>query len=104
MHEPSRRALVANPDGRAEWLSRIVDPLLDAYGTAGERAALGRAIHSFDIINEPDWVTSELAPNDHEPLTLDELRAFVRATGDRLRTRSGALITLGGGRVKFAAE
>ncbi len=37
-------------------------------------------------------------------MTRDELRAFVGATAARLRSRSPALITLGGGRVRFASE
>ncbi len=105
MHDPARKALVATARGRAEFAAAIVEPLLDAYGTAGSRAELGQAIHSFDIINEPDWVTAELEPAPgHEPLTLEELRAFVGATAARIHARSKVLVTVGGGRVRFAAE
>jgi len=104
-HNATGKALLATDRGLDEFLRHLVDPVLAAYGTTGTRAELGLAIHSFDIINEPDWVTAGLEPNlVHEPMTLDELRAFVGATAARLRSRSPALITLGGGRVRFAAE
>lgn len=105
MHEATRKALVATDQGRAEFMQHVVEPLLDAYGTGGARADLGQAIHSFDIINEPDWVTLGLAPAwGHAPLTIDELRAFVGGTAERIHARSSALATLGGGRVRFASE
>jgi hypothetical protein len=105
MHEATRKALIATEDGRAEFMQQLIDPLLAAYGTGGPRADLAQAIHSFDIINEPDWVTAELAPaRGHDPLTLEELRAFVGGTSARIHARSPALVTLGGGRVRFAAE
>ncbi len=105
MHEASRKALVATADGRGEFLSKILDRFLDAYGGAGARAELGRAIHSIDIINEPDWVTAGLAPHPgHEPLTIDELRAFVGTVSARIHERSKILVTLGGGCVRFAEE
>lgn len=105
MHDTARRALAATVEGRDEFLRHLIDPLLDAYGTAGSRADLGRAIHSFDIINEPDWVTAGLAPRPGPaPLTLDELRAFVGAVSARIHARTLALATVGGGCVRFAAE
>ena len=103
MHDPLRRALAAR--AHTELIAALIDPLLDAYGTAGPRADLGEAIHSFDIINEPDWVTAGLEPAlGRETLTLDELRAFVGDVSSRIHARSPALVTLGGGRVRFAAE
>ena len=105
MHEASRKSLVASASGRETFLQLLIEPMLDAYGTDGARADLGPAIHSFDIINEPDWVTAGLAPAPgHDPLTLDELRAFVGGTSARIHARSQALVTVGGGRVGFAAE
>ena len=105
MHEPTRKSLVTSASGRETWLQLLIEPLLDAYGADGARSELGRAIHSFDIINEPDWVTAGLAPHPgHEPLTIDELRAFVGATAARIHARSQALVTLGGGCVRFATE
>jgi hypothetical protein len=99
MHHPARQA------GLADAVERLVDPLLAVYGTSGSRAELGRAIHSFDVINEPDWVTEGLEPNpDHPLLALDALRSFVGSVASRVHAQSEALVTLGGGRVRFAAE
>ncbi|MDP3716309.1 MAG: hypothetical protein Q8T13_00910 [Acidobacteriota bacterium] len=105
MHDPMRRAMAASARDRAGMIGALVEPLLDAYGTAGARADLGQAIHSFDIINEPDWVTAGLEPPfGRETLTLDELRAFVGDVSASIHARSSALVTLGGGRVRFATE
>lgn len=102
MHDPMRRALARH---RREVIDALIEPLLDAYGTGGTRADLGQAIHSFDVINEPDWVTAGLEPPlGRETLTLDELRAFVGGVAARIHERSEALVTLGGGRVRFASE
>jgi hypothetical protein len=80
------------------FFDRVLDPFLDRFGKHD-------AIHSFDVINEPDWVTHELATNPKRAVwSLDQLRTFVGEMTTRIRNRSSALITLGGGRVKFAKE
>lgn len=70
------------------FADRVLDPLLDRYGSV-------EAIHSFDIINEPDWRPS---------WPIENLRAFVGGCADRIHARSNALVTLGGGRVRSASE
>jgi hypothetical protein len=101
-------------DGAASIFTHIIDPLLARYGTHGPEAELGRAIHSFDVINEPDWVTRGLALNHSRiqgslrplvrPFSREELRYFVRGVADRVHSTSESLVTVGGGRAKFAAE
>jgi hypothetical protein len=96
LHDAGRRRYLSTDAGRSAFLDRLIDPVLERYG---------RAVHSFDVINEPDWVTDGLEPNRaHEPIALDELRRFIGATAERIHARSPALVTVGGGRVKFAAE
>lgn len=96
VHDHGRKQYLTTDAGRAAFLERVIDPVLERYG---------RAVHSFDVINEPDWVTEGLEPNRaHDPMPLDELRNFIRATAERIHARSPALVTVGGGRVKFAAE
>ena len=91
--EDRRRALESS-----EFLDRVLDPFLDRFGNHP-------AIHSFDVINEPDWITHELATNRRRAVwPLDRLRSFVNAMSSRIRRSSSALITLGGGQVKFAKE
>lgn len=94
LDHPHRRAALES----TLFLDRVLDPFLDRFGGSD-------AIHSFDVINEPDWITHELATNPKRAVwSLDQLRTFVGAMSDRIRRRSRALITLGGGRVKFARE
>jgi hypothetical protein len=71
------------------FLDRVLDPFLDRFGGHA-------AIHSLDIINEPDWRL--------DAWPLERLRAFVGAAADRIHARSHALVTLGGGRVRLARE
>ena len=96
MHDAGRCRYVTTAAGRSAFLDRLIDPVLGRYG---------HAVHSFDVINEPDWVTAGLEPSRaHEPMPLEELRNFIRATAERIHAQSPALVTVGGGRVRFAAE
>ncbi|MDO8681098.1 MAG: hypothetical protein Q7R30_21475 [Acidobacteriota bacterium] len=96
VHDAGRRQYLASDAGRSVFLDRLIEPVLERYG---------HAVHSFDVINEPDWVTEGLEPNRaNEPMPLDELRHVIRVTAERIHARSRALVTVGGGRVRFAAE
>jgi hypothetical protein len=84
LDDPIRRVAL---ESRA-FADRVLDPFLDRYG--GDDA-----IHSYDVINEPDW---------RPEWPIDNLRAFVGAVSNRVHARSRALVTLGGGRVRNAKE
>ena len=70
------------------FIDRVIDPFLDRYGAHD-------AIHSYDVINEPDW---------RPEWPIENLRTFVGAVADRIHAKSRALVTLGGGRVRNAKE
>jgi hypothetical protein len=94
LDDPIRRVALMN----GAFLDRVLDPFLDRYGRHP-------SIHSLDVINEPDWVTEGLATNPARVAwTLDQLRRFVGAAAARIHQRSDALVTLGGGQVRFAQE
>ena len=96
LDDPVRRtALIGD---RPVFFDRVLDPFLDRHGRHP-------AIHSLDIINEPDWVTDGLATSaGRVAWTIADLRAFAGAVSQRIRARSDALVTLGGGQVRFAKE
>lgn len=80
------------------FADRVLDPFLEEFGRS-------ESIHSLDIINEPDWVTEGLATNPSRGTwPIDRLRSFVGSIAQRIHQRSSALVTLGGGQVKFARE
>ena len=92
--DPLRRAALES----GAFVDRVLAPFLDRYCAA-------TAIHSLDVINEPDWVTEGLATDPARGVwPIAELRRFVRAAADRIHEKSSALVTLGGGQVKFARE
>lgn len=94
LDDPVRRAALDTP----AFADRVLDPFLAKFGRSD-------AIHSLDIINEPDWVTVELATDPQRGVwPLDRLRAFVGSISNRIHRQSSALVTLGGGQVKFAKE
>ena len=97
--DPQRRLALLDRDGASAFLDRVLDPFLDRYGKA-------TAIHSFDVINEPDWVTQELATNPEARGVAARSPADVRRAdvGAHPRTVRPRLITLGGGRVAPARE
>jgi hypothetical protein len=84
LDEPVRRAALESH----AFLDRVLDPLLDRYGTS-------HAIHSFDLINEPDW--RDEWPEAH-------LRAYTGEASRRIHARSSALVTLGGALVRHAKK
>jgi hypothetical protein len=95
--------------GREQLFASLIEPVLDRYGTGGPQAELGRHIHSFDVINEPDWATAGLEPSKDrnklaKAMTLDDLRQLARGIADRVHQRTNSLVTVGGGRARFAAE
>jgi len=92
--DPVRRVALES----SAFLDRMLDPFLDRYGA-------NRSIHSLDVINEPDWVTRELATNPERGVwPIESLRAFVGGAAARIHARSSALVTVGGGQVRFARE
>ncbi len=94
LDDPGRRAALDT----AQFADRVLDPFLATFGGSD-------AIHSFDIINEPDWVTIGLATDPKRAVwPLERLRTFVGSVAARIHQRSTALVTLGGGQVKFARE
>jgi hypothetical protein len=96
--DPQRRLMLLDRCEQSAFLDRVLDPFLDRYGTAP-------AIHSLDLINEPDWVIAGLATDRARAAwPLDRLRRFAGAMARRIRARSKALITVGGGRVAAVRE
>ena len=84
LDDPARRAALES----TAFIDRVLDPFLDRYGAHD-------AIHSYDVINEPDW---------RPEWPIENLRAFVGAAADRIHSKSRAQVTLGGGRVRNARE
>ncbi|HTH25533.1 MAG TPA: hypothetical protein VL919_10500 [Vicinamibacterales bacterium] len=92
--DPVRRVAIES----SAFLDRVLEPFLDRYGA-------NSSIHSLDVINEPDWVTRELATNPERGVwPIENLRAFVGGAAARIHARSSALVTVGGGQVRFARE
>ena len=92
--DPARRTALES----GAFVERVLDPFLDRYGAHP-------SIHSLDVINEPDWVTEGLATDPKRGVwPIENLRAFVRSVSDRIHQQSHALVTVGGGQVKFARE
>jgi hypothetical protein len=80
LDDAARRAALES----TAFIDRVIDPFLDRYGAHD-------AIHSYDVINEPDWRLE---------WPVENLRAFVGAVADRIHSKSRAMVTLGGGRVR----
>lgn len=94
LDDPLRRAALDSP----AFADRVLDPFLETFGRSD-------AIHSMDVINEPDWVTEGLTTNrTRGTWPIERLRAFAGSIAHRIHQRSSALVTLGGGHVKFARE
>jgi hypothetical protein len=96
--DPQRRLALLDRQGESAFLDRVLEPFLDRYGRSA-------AIHSFDLINEPDWRIRELATDRRRAVwPLARLREFAGMMSKRIRQKSTAMITVGGGRVSAAGE
>jgi hypothetical protein len=96
--DPQRRLALLNRHGESAFLDRVLESFLDRYGRSA-------AIHSLDLINEPDWIVVELATDrSRAAWPIARLREFSAMMSQRIRRRSNALITIGGGRVSAADE
>ena len=96
--DPQRRLALLDREGESAFLDRVLEPFLDRYGQSA-------AIHSFDLVNEPDWRVRELATNRRRAVwPIARLREFAGMMSKRIRRYSKALITIGGGRVSAAGE
>ncbi len=96
--DPQRRLALLDRYDASMFLDRVLDPFLERYGRAA-------AIHSFDLINEPDWVIAEFATDPGRVAwPLDRLRLFGGMLSSCIRAKSSALLTLGGGRVASVRE
>jgi hypothetical protein len=96
--DPQRRLALLDRGDRSAFLERVVDPFVDRYADAA-------AIHSFDLINEPDWVIAGLATDPNRAAwPLERLRLFAGQMSKRIRAHSKALLTIGGGRVASVRE
>lgn len=96
--DPARRLALLDRRDASAFLDRVLDPFLDRYGRSP-------AIHSLDLINEPDWVIAELATDPARAAwPIERLRDFAGMMSQRIRARSVALRTIGGGRVASVRE
>ena len=96
--DPQRRLALLDRDDRSAFLDRVIDPFAERYGTSA-------AIHSFDLINEPDWVIAELATDPKRAAwPVERLRPFAGLMSKRIRARSNVPLTIGGGRVASIGE
>lgn len=96
--DPQRRLALLDRHGHSSFLDRVLDPFLERYGRS-------TAIHSFDLINEPDWMVAGLATDPKRAVwPLERLRECAGMMSKRIRRQSNAAITIGGGRVSAAGE
>jgi endo-1,4-beta-mannosidase len=69
-----------------------------------ERFAGHPSILAWEVMNEPDWVVSDLAPkqnnNSGYEMPLDEFKDFVRTVADAVHVYARGRVTVGGGLIK----
>lgn len=98
------RDWLADPEGQSRLLDTIVGPLARRYGARGTHASLGRAVFAWDLLNEPDWLVTELDPTSRAtPMPFDVLAAWIRDAAGELRRHDAGLVTVGGARLRFAS-
>jgi len=98
------RAWLADPDGQSRLIDTVVAPLAHRYGADGPRADLGRVVFAWDLLNEPDWLVTELSPAAQAtPMPFDVLAAWIRDAAETLHRAGAGAVTVGGARLRFAS-
>ncbi|OGQ11178.1 MAG: hypothetical protein A2138_03235 [Deltaproteobacteria bacterium RBG_16_71_12] len=72
----------------AALIDGVVTPLAERYGEEASLAA-------WEIINEPEWAIDDHQTIVADPVSRDEMRAFVAQTAEALRAHSDKPITVG---------
>ncbi len=95
---------LADPDGQARLIDRIVLPLAARYGAGGSHGPLGRAVHAWDLLNEPDWIVAEHHPSPRlpAPIPFDVLAAWAADAAATIRAHQAGGTTIGSARLRFA--
>ncbi len=98
------RAWLADPEGQSRLLEAVIAPLARRYGRGGTQARLGEAVLAWDLLNEPDWLVTELYPSRRvEPMPFDVLAAWLRDAAGELHRAGAGAVTVGGARLRFAS-
>lgn len=84
-----KRGLVKKNDRRRETLDRVFSPLLERFADAPE-------IHSWDVLNEPEWAVLGLGTLDPRAALLDsEMRAYLADLVGCVRAATRHPVTVG---------
>ena len=107
VYSRSLKPMVVDANLRQKLIQNVMGPIADAIAKSPHR---DRMI-AWDLINEPEWAMTgpSLTGDDAFPaqggldlVTHAEMETFLRELGDTLRTRSGAMISVGGAAIKWA--
>ena len=94
-----RAPILHSSAGRAALFSRVFEPLVRRYGTAGERADLAEHILAYELMNEPDFVIEEwerdVSPHVQRPLKFEVLAQMVTSLSALAHACGPALTTIG---------
>src|SRR5262249_12762363 len=65
-------------------------------------------IHSWEVMNEPEWIIEEIAPMSTrrlgKPIRLKEFKAFARKVVNAVHTSTNDKVTLGSARLKWLGQ
>ncbi len=98
------RAWLAEPEGQSRLIDTVIAPLAARYGPGGTCADLGAAVFAWDLLNEPDWLVTEMHPaRQARPMPFDVLAVWIRDAAAVLHRAGAAAVTVGGARLRFAS-
>ena len=97
---PAGRARVlSTASGRDALMTSVIEPLVQRYGHAGERADLASAVLAYEFMNEPDFVIEEwerdVSAHVPRPLPFEVVAGLVSRLSTLVHQHSAAFTTLG---------
>jgi hypothetical protein len=83
-----RGGSVRDAERRQRLLDGVFEPLLERYGRS-------RAVHAWDVINEPEWATRGLGSWRQNAVSRGTMRAFIGEVVSLVHARTGQAATAG---------
>jgi hypothetical protein len=98
-----RAGVLLHEAGRDALFDRVLLPLVQRYGSSGERADLAPAVAAYELMNEPDFVVEEwerdLSGRVRRPLPFPALADLVRRLSTAVHRDTGARTTMAAARL-----